>query len=97
MKERHVKKKAMVLSVVVLAVCLLAGCGNVYLAGDAMTAAECSSLDAADFSQRVQADGNASPLVRNYAVENAWQWRCFVRSAKKDQSWGPKLPGDPNQ
>jgi hypothetical protein len=87
----------MVLSVVVLAVCLLAGCGNVYLSGDAMTAAECSTLDAAGFVQRVDEDGNASPLVRAYAVENAVQWRCFVRSAKKNQSWGPKLPGDANE
>ena len=87
----------MVLSVVVLAVCLLAGCGNVYLSGDAMTAAESSAVDAASFAQRVDVDGNASPLVRGYAVENAVQWRCFVRSAKKDLSWGPKLPGDANQ
>ena len=82
------------LVVAVLVVLLLAGCGNVYLAGDAMTTAECSALDAAGFAERVQADGNASPLVRAYAAENAWQWRCFVRSAKKDLAWGPKLQGE---
>ncbi len=84
----------MLLSVVVLAVCLMAGCGNVYLSGDAMTAAESSALDAAGFAQRVEGDGNASTLVRAYAVENAEQWRYFVRSAKKDANWGPALPGE---
>ena len=87
-----------VMVLVVLGMLVMApGCGNVYLAGDAMTAAECSAIDAAGFAYRVREDGNAGPLVRCYAVENASQWRCFVRSAKKDLSWGPKLPGDANQ
>jgi hypothetical protein len=89
----------MVLSVVVLAVCLLAGCGNVYLAGDAMTAATCSTVDAFDFAARVRGDANLPRVVSLYADENASQWRSFVRSARKDMSWGPKLPdeADANQ
>jgi hypothetical protein len=74
----------------------LAGCGNVQLSGDAMTAAQTSTLEALGFYQRVQLDANASPLVRGYALENVTQWRWFVRSAKRDMTWGPKLPGDPN-
>jgi hypothetical protein len=27
-----------------------------------------------------------------YLDENFKQWRCFVWSAKKDATWGPKLP-----
>jgi hypothetical protein len=80
-----------------LVVLALAGCGNVYLTGDAMGCAENSALDAAGFAYRVREDPNASRLVRYYAVENAEQWRWFVRSAKKDLSWGPRLPGDANQ
>jgi hypothetical protein len=74
---------------------LVAGCGNVYLQGDAMTAVESSTLDAYGFYQRV--DGNALPFVKAYAAENVQQWRWFARSAKNDLAWGPKLPGDANQ
>jgi hypothetical protein len=90
-------KSVVLVLVMVMAALWAAGCGSVYLQGEAMTAAESSALDAAGFAERVEVDGNASPLVRAYAVENAEQWRYFVRSAKKDQSWGPKLPGDANQ
>ena len=88
------KRMVMVL-LVFLTVCLLAGCGNVYLQGDAMTAAQSSTMDAYGFYQRV--DGNSQPLAKAYALENATQWRWFVRSALKSTTWGPALPGDPNQ
>jgi hypothetical protein len=85
------------LVVAALVLLVLAGCGNVYLTGDAASCAENSALDAAGFAWRVREDPNASRLVRAYAEENAEQWRWFVRAARKDRTWGPKLPGDPNQ
>ena len=80
---------------VILGLMTLGGCGNVSLTGEAMTAAESSTLDAYGFYSRV--DGNAQPFTKAYALENAGQWRWFVRSAKRDLAWGPKLPGEANQ
>ena len=74
----------------------VAGCGNVSVQGDAMTALETSTLDAFGFLERVQADPNARSLYRCYATENFVQWRWFARSAKKDMNWGPKLPTEAN-
>jgi hypothetical protein len=73
-----------------------AGCGNVSVQGDAMTALESSTMDALGFVERVEADPGASPLVKGYATENFIQWRWFARSAKKDLNWGPKLPSEAN-
>ena len=73
-----------------------AGCGNVSVQGDAMTALETSTLDAFGFLERVRSDPNASSLFRCYATENFVQWRWFARSAKKDLNWGPKLPEEAN-
>lgn len=80
---------------VVLAVTLgIAGCGNVYLTGDAMTAAQNSAMDAYAAQQRATSQP-ASPAWENvYLQENYKQWRDFVRSAKKDTTWGPKLEGE---
>jgi hypothetical protein len=75
---------------------LAAGCGNVSVQGDAMTALESSTMDAFGYLERVQVDANASPLTRGYAEENFVQWRWFARSAKKDLNWGPKLPSEAN-
>ena len=83
----------------------LAGCGNVYLWGDGLTAAETSAMDAYNAFQRAQPsavlpDANAAPADPNaslpmwekaYLEENYKQWRSFVRSANKDLTWGPKL------
>ena len=77
-----------------LAMCV-GGCGNVYLYGDALTAAQSSTMDAYGFWQRV--DGNAQPFSKAYAAENVTQWRWFVRAAMKNATWGPKLPSDANQ
>ena len=78
--------------VLVLAILTVAGCGNVTLKGDAMTAAEVSTLDAYNASQRAGADPNMPHWTQVYLDENFKQWRCFVWSAKKDVTWGPKLP-----
>jgi hypothetical protein len=72
-----------------------AGCGNVYLQGDAATAAETSTLDAYQAAQRSGATTTSQPSwEQSYFVENFKQWRFFVRSARKDLSWGPKLEGE---
>jgi hypothetical protein len=72
-----------------------AGCGNVYLQGDAATAAETSALDAYQAAQRMGATATTQPSWEQaYLVENFRQWRFFVRSARKDLTWGPKLVGE---
>jgi len=72
----------------------LTGCGNVYLWGEALTAAELSAMDAFQAMKRADADP-ATPLwQRGYLTENYIQWRCFVRSARKDEAWGPVLPSE---
>jgi len=78
--------------VLMLAILTVAGCGNVTLKGDSMTAAETSTLDAFNASQRAGADPNMPHWAQVYLDENFKQWRCFVWSAKKDVTWGPKLP-----
>jgi uncharacterized protein YceK len=85
----------MALLMLVLVLCWVSGCGNVYLTGDALTGVQQSTLDAYTFWERV--DGNAQPFVKAYGQENVSQWRYFARAALRDQNWGPKLPGDPNQ
>ena len=77
--------------IVVAVVCLLAGCGNVYLKGDALTAAETSTMDAWQATQRAQAEPSTPAGERAYLEENFKQWRVFVQSARKDTAWGPKL------
>ena len=80
--------------ILVLVLIVLAGCGNVTLTGDSMTAAETSTLDAFNASQRAGADPNMPHWAQVYLDENFKQWRCFVWSAKKDTAWGPKLPSE---
>ena len=82
--------------VLVLAVLFVAlpGCGNVTLKGESMTAAETSTLDAFNASQRAGADPNMPHWTKVYLDDNFKQWRCFVWSAKKDVTWGPKLPSE---
>jgi len=91
---------------IVLALATVAGCGNVYLKGEALTAAETSTLDAYGALQRVDpckscidpaapaTQPAVEPWVKAYLAENFKQWRFFVRSARKDLSWGPKLEGE---
>ena len=88
-------KRATIVILVVLCVLTvlgLSGCGNVTLKGDSMTAAEISTQDAFNAAQRAVKDPNIPNWTKAYLDENFKQWRCFVWSAKKDVTWGPKLP-----
>jgi hypothetical protein len=74
----------------------LAGCGNVTLRGDAMTAAQQSTMDSYQATLRC-GDATTQPAsgtIKAYLMENFKQWRSFVRSAKADLTWGPKLAGE---
>jgi uncharacterized protein YceK len=73
---------------------LLAGCGNVYLRGEALTAAETSTMDAFQAVKRASAEAATAAWQKSYLDENFKQWRFFVRSARKDLTWGPKLAGE---
>ena len=72
----------------VLVMCLAAaGCQDVTLRGQAMTAAETSTLHAFEAHKRYTKD----PAAGKYLKLNAEQWRHFVRSAKRDNAWGQEL------
>ena len=77
-----------------VAVLGIAGCGNVSLQGEALTAAETSAMDAYQAVQRAQADPATPSWENAYLAENFKQWRFFVRSARKDLTWGPKMEGE---
>ena len=72
----------------------VAGCGNVQLRGEALTAAETSAMDAWQASQRASAEPATADWQKAYLAENFKQWRFFVRSARKDETWGPTLEGE---
>ena len=72
----------------------LGGCGNVYLRGEALTAAETSTMDAFQAAQRATAEPATPTWEKAYLEENFKQWRLFVRAAHKDEAWGPKLEGE---
>lgn len=80
---------------IVVVICLvafmMAGCGNVSLSGEALTAAQQSTMDAYQAVQRADADPATPAWQKAYLSENFLQWRSFVRSAHKDMNWGPKL------
>jgi len=82
------------LLVSVLSVLLLPGCGNVSLQGDALTAAQNSTMNAYQADLRAEKDATVPPWLRAYLAEDFKQWRYFVRSAVKDLTWGPKLEGE---
>ena len=84
--------RTLAIVIAVLAVLGLAGCGNVYLRGEALTAAETSVMDAHQAVQRASAEPTTPAWEKAYLEENFKQWRLFVRSARKDETWGPKLP-----
>jgi len=72
----------------------LPGCGNVELRGDAMTAAETSVGDAYNATNRAASDADCPLWTKLYLDENFVQWRSYVRSARRDLEWGPKLDSD---
>jgi len=80
--------------IAVLVVLGVAGCGNVYLRGEALTAAETSALDAFQAVQRATAEPATPAWEKAYLEENFKQWRFFVRSARKDETWGPTLEAE---
>lgn len=84
-------KRALLVMLLVAAAGVIAGCGNVDLRGEAMTAAETSALDAWQAAQRAGADSTTPTWEQGYLLEDYAQWRYFVRAAKKDPTWGPKL------
>ena len=84
----------MALMIGVLAVLATAGCGNVQLRGESLMAAEVSTVDALNAANRLRPDANTPQWAKVYLDENFKQWRCFVRSARKDDAWGPKLPDE---
>ena len=74
------------------------GCASVQLRGDALTAAETSTLDAYQAVHRSGAvesmrAGKQLTWEQSYLKANFEQWRSFVRAARKDLSWGPRLSG----
>ena len=88
--------KKLALCIVLLVVLGLTGCGNVYLRGEALTAAETSTMDAYQAVERTEPERepDCPAWLRAYLEENFKQWRFFVRSARKDLTWGPKLPAE---
>ena len=88
------RQRTVAVVLAVLVVLCLAGCGNVYLRGEALTAAETSTMDAFQASQRADAEPATPAWQKAYLQENFKQWRFFVRSARKDDAWGPKLEGE---
>ena len=88
-------RKAMLVVLLLASVVMLAGCGNVSITGDALTAAQQSTMDAYQAAQRSGATTSTQPSwEQSYLTENFLQWRFFVRSAVKDTTWGPKLPSE---
>ena len=79
--------KQTVIAILCIACVALTGC-QVYLGGEAMTAATTSAVDAVEAARRADADENTPQWLKSYTVENAKQWREFVRSAKRDGNWG---------
>ena len=90
---RHGRLVAMVLALSCVAAGV-AGCGNVHLTGEALTAAENSAMDALQASRRADADEATADWQKAYLAENFLQWRWFVRAARREDSWGPKLPAE---
>ncbi|MCE5280342.1 MAG: hypothetical protein ABFD92_07870 [Planctomycetaceae bacterium] len=83
-----------VLVVLLVLVLNSAGCGNVYLHGEAATAVETSAMDSYLATQKAAADPAVPDWSKAYFEENFRQWRSFARSARRDTNWGPKLPSE---
>ncbi|MCY2927811.1 MAG: hypothetical protein NT031_20700 [Planctomycetota bacterium] len=69
---------------VLLAAMSLAGCGNVYLQGEARTAVETSAMDAYLASQKASAD----------AATPAWGKAYLDENFRQCTNWGPKLASE---
>ncbi len=87
-------RNLLILVLLFVAVLSVGGCGNVSLSGDAMTAAENSVTNAYTASVKADLDPSTPDWAKVYLSENFKQWRFYVRSARKDLSWGPVLPSE---
>ena len=77
--------KKILASIILLA--LMAGCQDVTLRGQAMSAAENSAIHAFEAHKR----WDCRSECKAYKKLNAEQWRWFVRAAKRDNAWGVEL------
>ena len=96
MKKNVWMRGAALVFVAVVVMTCFTGCASVQLRGDALTAAETSALDAYQAVHRSGAvesmrTGKQLTMEQAYLVENFRQWRFYVRAARKDLSWGPRL------
>jgi len=81
------KRTVIAITLFCLVCFVFTGC-QVYLNGEARTAVTNSTIDAVEAARRANADPNTAPWLKSYTVENAKQWREFMRSAKRDTAWG---------
>ena len=97
MSRQAIRVASVVLCLYVIVACValaFTGCASVTVRGEAMTAVETSAMDAYQAVARAKADPATPAWEKSYLAENYKQWRSFVRSAKKDAAWGPKLEGE---
>lgn len=87
-------KPSLCLLCLLLLLCGVAGCGNVYLRGEAATAVETSAMDSYLVAQKAGADGTCPTWVKGYLEENFRQWRSFARSNRAEPTWGPRLASE---
>ncbi len=88
------KRHYTVLVLLVAAMFLTAGCGNVRLTGQAQIAAEVSTSDAHAAFVKADANPDCPSWIKAYLCENFKQWRFFVRSDRGDDTWGLRLPSE---
>jgi len=65
------------------------------VAGDATRADQRPvAVEEVQAAQRAEKEPATPDWEKAYLAENFKQWRFFVRSARKDETWGPKLEGE---
>jgi len=99
MKKNVWMRGAVLVFVAVVGMTCFTGCASVQLRGDALTAAETSTMDAYQAVHRSGAvesmrAGKQLTWEESYFVNNFRQWRSLVRSANKNLNWGPTLPSE---
>lgn len=97
MPTRLVSLFLVIVAVLIFCVCIpaaMSGCGNVLLSGESLTAAQQSVMDGYQAVQRANADPATPEWEKAYLTENFKQWRFYVRSARKDLTWGPTLASE---
>ena len=84
--------KTVIVALLLLLLC--AGCGNVYLRGEAATAVDTSAMDSYLVAQKAGSDSACPAWVKGYLEENFRQWRSFARSNRAEPTWGPRLASE---